>query len=218
MINSKHMTISQRGIAPLILVVIAAVAFVGGSTGIVAAANSAKPGDFLYPIDTAVEDIRIAITSGEGEVELRTDFAAERVQEIEELLEERGVEAPCLDIALTNLTEHHLAIADLAVAEAELKARAKVIEDTLEQQEKQLEAAFDALKTPLKAQKKQFGVQLEAAIEAGNVELAGQLAQQISQVKTQLRTIETQEEAAEEALEAAEERLEALLEAEEKAL
>ena len=180
---------TQQGFAPIIIILIA-IGLMGGGTSVVVASNDAKPGDFLYPVDTTVEDIQLALRSGEGEIELRTKIAAERVTEVEELLEEKGVEAPGLDVALANLTEQRKVIADIVATKAELKTKARAIDAALEKQEERLETIFDALKAPLKAEKKELKAKLKAAIEAGDTILAGQLAQQLAQVKVQLKAIE----------------------------
>lgn len=216
---TKHSFASQAGIAPLVIILIVAGGLLTAGTGTVVVADSAKPGDVLYGIDTAVENLRLTLTANpESEVELRTKIAAERVAEVEAILTERGVDAPGLEVALANLTQQRQAIADLVAAHAELKAKAKAIEDTIEQQERELEAVFEAARVPLKARKEQLKAQLEAAIAKGDVVLAQQLAQQLAAVKAQLDALEAQEEAAEEQLEVQEELMEAQFEAEEEAL
>lgn len=208
----------QAGFVPIIALVIIAVLGVGGGATVVAADN-AKPGDLLFPLDTAIENIRVNLaTSPETEVALRTQFAAERVAEVEDLLQARGVDAPGLDVALANLTKQKAAVADLVAQKKELKTQAKALDDLFDQKERELKAAIKAVKRPLKQEKERLEVELEAAIVAGDTARADQLRSQIAEIKAKLDIIEAQEEQAEEALEAEEERLEAQFEAEEEAL
>lgn len=207
----------QAGFVPLVVLVIIG-ALGAGSVATVAVSDNAKPGDILFPIDTAVEELRLAVTTNpEAEVELRTQFAAERVAEVEAALQERGVEAPGLDVALANLTSHKAAVASL-VAQQQSKTQAKALDDLFEQKEQQLEAAFKEAKRDLKTQRASLKAQLAQATASGDTAKANSLRAQIAQIEAKLDALEAQEEQAEEALEQEEEKLEAQLEAEEKAL
>lgn len=57
-----------------------------GSGATVAASNSAKPGDLLFPIDTVVERVQIAFSSGEKKEKLKLEFAEERLDEAKQVL------------------------------------------------------------------------------------------------------------------------------------
>jgi hypothetical protein len=60
-------------------------------TGTVTGADAAGPGDLLYGVDRAVEDVRLWLTSDdEAEVELHLEFAAERLEEAEIEIEAEG--------------------------------------------------------------------------------------------------------------------------------
>src|SRR3990167_9258752 len=69
---------------PIIGIIIAVVLLGGGAT--IVASDSASPGDFLFPVDRAVEEIRLAMAS--DETELRLKFAEERVEDLEEIIAE----------------------------------------------------------------------------------------------------------------------------------
>jgi hypothetical protein len=58
--------------------------------GTVAASESAKPGDLLFPVERAVERTQLAFASSERATELRAAFAAERFAELQAILEEEG--------------------------------------------------------------------------------------------------------------------------------
>ena len=53
------------------------VSFLTGST--IVATDSAKPGDLLFPVDIAIENVRIIIAVNEKKDELRIKFAGERL-------------------------------------------------------------------------------------------------------------------------------------------
>lgn len=57
-----------------------------GGTAIVS--DSARPGDALFGIDQAVENVRISLAGKENKNELRVRFAEERIKEVDELKEE----------------------------------------------------------------------------------------------------------------------------------
>ena len=60
------------------------VSFLTGST--IVAADSAKPGDLLFPVDIAIENVRIIIAVNEKKDELRIKFAGERLGEAKIIL------------------------------------------------------------------------------------------------------------------------------------
>ncbi len=209
---------NQKGVAPLVIVIIAGLVLAIGGVGTAAADNS-KPGDALHGIDIAIEKTRIALTFDvEAKAELHTEHAAERVAEIKALLDEKGVTAPGIDVALANLIGAKRAVADLATTEAKLEVKAKALDDAFELQEEELEQAFDEAKRPLKLQKKQLKLDLLQALRDGDTEEAAAIQVQIADIKAQLKVLEVQEEIAEDALDLEEDRLEALLEAEEATL
>jgi hypothetical protein len=76
----------------IILAVIVGLGAVGG--GVAAAAGNSLPGDTLYPVKLAVEDLRMAVTSSpEAQVRLALQFADERMGEIDALTRD-GLSVP----------------------------------------------------------------------------------------------------------------------------
>ncbi|MCU0678342.1 MAG: hypothetical protein MUF19_02010 [Candidatus Pacebacteria bacterium] len=59
-----------------------------GTGGTVAASESARPGDFLFPIERATEQLRLTIASAEKRGELEAEFLDKRFVELGELLDE----------------------------------------------------------------------------------------------------------------------------------
>jgi len=62
--------------------------FFGGSIMTVQAADKAKPGDTLYALDRAVENLQIVVSSKEKRDELKVKFAAERVAEMQDIVDQ----------------------------------------------------------------------------------------------------------------------------------
>lgn len=58
-----------------------------GSLGTFAAAESAKPGDFLFPVERAIEELRISLASDTRAEVLRDEFARKRLVEIQALID-----------------------------------------------------------------------------------------------------------------------------------
>lgn len=74
----------------MIIVIVAAV-FLTAGIGTTVTANSAKPGDTLYPVDRAIESIRLKIAmTDEARARLVTEFAAERQDELKGLEQKSG--------------------------------------------------------------------------------------------------------------------------------
>ena len=117
-----------------------------GSTSVatVAAANKAKPGDALFPLDIAIERIQLALTTKEeAKAKLRVRFSEERVQEAEEIVasadseegESTSTEATSTDENTTStenprfvgieLSEHALDIALMYLEDTRVELEAK---------------------------------------------------------------------------------------------
>ncbi len=70
-----------------------ALVLIMGVSGTVAASESAKPGDALFPLERATERARLALASKDREGELRTRFANERLAELQAILDEEAIAA-----------------------------------------------------------------------------------------------------------------------------
>ncbi|MFH0905567.1 MAG: DUF5667 domain-containing protein [bacterium] len=83
-ISTRYTFNPRRFSMPLIPIIIAVIIALGGGTA--SLANSAKPGDTLYPIDQLVEQIREKLATGpEARTQLLAQFADERVAELAEI-------------------------------------------------------------------------------------------------------------------------------------
>ena len=121
-----HMTRKQWGTIAIALVLLV------GAGGTTTFANYASPGDFLYPLDRAVENVRMAIASPEQKDALRIAFSIERVEEAEKILSAFTVAlspvtatsttatqtVPVLTSTSTNLSQKKLAKAEVGLATA----------------------------------------------------------------------------------------------------
>lgn len=74
-------------LAPVAVVLIALLS----TGGTVAAAQAARPGDLLFPVERAIERTQLYFASPEREAALRTAFANERLFELEDILAETGM-------------------------------------------------------------------------------------------------------------------------------
>lgn len=84
--------------------VIALVIILGGG-GVAAASNSAIPGDFLFPVDLQIEKLRIQFSSDDKKENLKFRFTEERVSEVRDLAERKGMAALVTDLSGANITE-----------------------------------------------------------------------------------------------------------------
>ena len=76
---------------PIPLIIGLIIALTGGGT--VAASQGSLPGDTLYSVKLFTEDTRTAVAfNPDSKARLQIKFAAERIDEIKTILEERGVE------------------------------------------------------------------------------------------------------------------------------
>lgn len=69
-----------------------------GGTGAVYASNDALPGDILYPVKIASEDVQLFFSDDENDADLLLSFMDKRLEEMDTLVEEGDEEA--LDLAL----------------------------------------------------------------------------------------------------------------------
>lgn len=83
--QQKPTSFTILNIKPMFASLIIALALVLGVGGTVAAADGARPGDVLFGVDRAVEDIRLNFAGDEEKNRLRIEFANERLKEIEDI-------------------------------------------------------------------------------------------------------------------------------------
>lgn len=139
-----------RGIKVVAVSTIVALLFGGGAT--VAFADNSRPGDFLFPVDVALEKVQLNLASEEEKDNLRIAFAQERLEEVRSLVAEITPE-PVLALAQTDSTEsapesmmmtmESAPMSDFADSADEMMA--DVIEEVEEDIEQSIEESVEAL-------------------------------------------------------------------------
>lgn len=186
----QKLTVAAK--SPLGIGMIVTLAVIAATGGVAAAANSSKPGDSLYSVDTLTEKIQLALTPGSSAKRtLHQHIAEERLQEIQQLFKEKNIDAPGVAVALTNFEKNKQAAINLAKGhddetevENKLNDAQSSIDSLFEQQQVALEKARESLKQ-----------QAEAAEQTGDTTTAAQLRSQADALDAQLKTLEAKREA-----------------------
>ncbi|MFC1950649.1 DUF5667 domain-containing protein [Chloroflexota bacterium] len=148
------------------------------SVGIVAASNNSLPGGLLYPVKTAMEQARLALTFSEAEkARLHIAFAEHRMEEITEM-SQRGEIGQIAK--LTPTLEQHIEDAEqviLAIDESQVAQELKInLEESADQQLSNLEGTLQQatedtkslITQALEDSAKSYGIALEATL-AGSI-------------------------------------------------
>lgn len=152
-----------------ILSLIILLLFLATGGGVAFASKGALPGDALYGAKGAVEDVQLALSGDEGDVELLNEFANERVAELQALAEEgryEDIAAGAQSYQETN-AEIGQAMRDLAEKDPE---KAKELSADIAADHEDRTATLTGLldQVPEAAQKG-----LQTAIEAGSPDHVG---------------------------------------------
>ncbi len=99
-----------------------------GASGTVLASEDAKPGDLLFPIERAREEVQLVLASDARKAELRAQFTTERLEELRRILEEENNDS--LDDSSTT-TDDSLVTVD-AEGEARIGSAVQVLLDYIE--------------------------------------------------------------------------------------
>ncbi len=89
----NSLLINKPMLKPILSVLVTLGVVFGGGIWTVQASDQARPGDTLYPVDRAVENIRLALASDVKKDDLKIKFAEERVSEIRSLVAQDVVAA-----------------------------------------------------------------------------------------------------------------------------
>ncbi len=76
--------LNHKTMIPLIVALVVLL----GAGGTVAASDDARPGDFLFPVDRAVEDVRLALAQDDDKADLRMRFTNERFNEFSSVVDD----------------------------------------------------------------------------------------------------------------------------------
>lgn len=82
----KHYLTYQKGFTPALLVIILAVLGITSVGAVTTAANQSKPGDRLFGLDKAIEELKVvAAANKQTKAQIRLDIAQERLKELKEI-------------------------------------------------------------------------------------------------------------------------------------
>lgn len=180
------------------------------------------PESTFYFLDTFGEFLREFFSfNPEGKARLQIAFAAERVAEIEVILETKGVDAKGLEVAQVrlqrNLERINAILADQKADGEDVSALAKELDDDFDGPKSALKEAFKAEKRALEAKEKELKAKIVEARQVGNTTLVDSLVKELDELKVQKELLELKTDEQEEALEKEEERLEEEMEDKEEA-
>lgn len=233
------MKVDERGIAHLVLIGIIAALFVSGS-GVAVASNGSKPGDTLYSIDRASENVQLALAVTDSlKTTTHIAIAEERLLEIKALLAEKDVNAAGIDVALSNFEEHKSRVSELLGDDGGVDEQEQELENKLGDKKAEIDKLFESQQKLLESQREALKKQYEQALKDGDVAKAATLKAQIDgfenilkeaeearetqkqeveeQSEAEKQAAETEQKAAEEQSEATKKALEAQREAEKQA-
>ncbi len=98
------------------IIAVLTVVFCGGC--VFAASSGSVPGDILYPVKLAFEDIQLAFTfSDTGKADLHAELASRRVTEMERMAPE--IDSQSVEVLTSDLKEHLQEVEELAVVIAQ---------------------------------------------------------------------------------------------------
>lgn len=132
---------------PVLIIALIALITTGG--GVAAASQTSLPNDALYPVKILTEEVREAVTfDNAAKVKLHAKYAADRVAELQKMLDEKGVDAKGLDVALANLKEHVDRSAEIIDQERgrgkDVNALAKEVQNRIEKAKNDLEDELES--------------------------------------------------------------------------
>jgi hypothetical protein len=136
-------------------------------TGTAVGADAAGPGDLLYGVDLAVEQVQLWLTiDDESEVELQLEFASERLEEAELEIEAEG-DTAAIDEALAAFDELMVALeplfADLTPEQqAELAEMMELLQSSRE--------AIEELEFSIEIEDGEVKIEIEAEFEGEHLE------------------------------------------------
>lgn len=173
-----------------------------GLSGISMAAQISLPGEPLYPIKTFTENIRYSLSvSSESRAKINLVFANERVGEIKQLLEKKGVEPQGLDIALLRLSENVQRAAEIVRQEKEtgkdISEFAKDTHDSMKQYRENLKRTFEEQDDILEAEKYELKTKIKDAGKNNDAANKEALRKKLESIILQKKLLESKKEESE---------------------
>lgn len=182
------------------LVIGIAVAALTLGSGTAFAANGSKPGDALYGIDRATESIQLALSlTSSIRQHVHKSIAEERLLEIEQLLNEKDVDAPGIANALESFEANKLRLNELFDDDGEIDDSEKKLRDELDNKKSDIDSFFEEKQKSLEDQREALKKQYEAALDANDAALADSLKSRIDGFENTLKEAEESREATKQA-------------------
>lgn len=197
-LNYFYYKINKTKLMP-IAIVIALIAMLSGGGAALASQNSV-PGETLYPVKTLTENVRSVLAiGGQSEAKLQSRLAAERLEEVNEMLQADEVDAEGVEIALGKLKEH-VAKMSRIVEEEKTKGRdVAQLEDALSNNLKtnkdMLERTFKAQKEGIENEKKSLEKEIDAAESNDDENEINELEEKLNALKKKNELLEVKENA-----------------------
>jgi len=133
-INIFNFSFRKVSIAILAIVLILG----GGGSGVVASSQNSAPGDFLYPLDLAMDKIQINLATDGKKSELKYKLATDRVSKIKNIAKEKKISA-------TSFSEAEIADVGQALTDVEGLIQEDVTVTTDVQKTEEMKTAYTEL-------------------------------------------------------------------------
>lgn len=203
--------------------IIIALIVILSSGGVTLASQNSLPGDALYGVKILTEDARLVLaTTPEAEVAVGLRLASKRIEEIQKILAERGVEAKGLDKALSQFEKNMAAVA-AGVEKKKAKGKdasalAKKANDGLDVDKENINRIIEAKKEQLENEIEGVKKEIKKVREAGDTTAIDPLEKKLAAVKTEKDLLEAKGDEAEERVKDEEEKIEKEMEIKEAAV
>lgn len=173
--------------------------------GVAAASQASLPGDRLFEVKILTEEVRTAFAfSAQSRASLQLKFTQERLEEIKEVLSERGIEPKGLEMAISRLESNSLRAADI-VQEERSRGRsmddlAGKVDESLNSLEQNLRQTFKSEEDKLKNQEGELKSKINEARQRGDQDMVLQLRSALGEAHRKREFLEQQRESAEDSL------------------
>lgn len=179
------------------------------------------PDSFFYFLDKFGEKIELVFSFGtEAKIKTHAKHALERVAEVKALLEEKGVDAPGIDIALARLEENAKKIEEMLQKQKakgkEVEGLAQTIVEEFHKQRKAVKQVFNEAQDEFLKQKAELHSQLLEAVQADDETLAAEIRAKLVEIERQKDVAEAKKDEAITKLEAEKKKAQEELSAREK--
>ena len=165
--------------------------FSGG--GVALAARGTLPGDILYPMKILSEDLRSTFTlRPEAQAKLQIRFTLERIEELEKILGEKGVDVKNLAVAQEGLQknlEKATSIVSELSGENDINARSLAVEldQVIDISRESLKEAFESQKQELEKEEQELKAKQASIAQAS---LSTEELEKVQQIKSQKELLE----------------------------